>query len=37
MDDLGQVATYKVMNAGPTYKQGDVLTKTLDQLEQYNG
>ena len=37
MDDLGQVATYKVMNTGPTYKQGDVLTKTLDQLEQYNG
>ena len=37
MDDLGQVATYKVMNNGPTYKQGDVLSKTLDQLEQYNG
>jgi len=37
IDDLGQVATYKVMNNGPTYKQGDVLSKTLDQLEQYNG
>lgn len=37
MDDMGQVATYKVTNNGPTYKQGDVLSKTLDQLEQYNG
>jgi len=37
MDDLGQVITYKVMNSGPTYKQGDILSKTLDQMEPYNG
>ena len=34
---MGKVAVYRVTNQGPTYKPGDVLTKTLDQLEQYNG
>ena len=34
---MGKVVVYRVTNQGPTYKPGDVLTKTLDQLEQYNG
>lgn len=34
---MGKVAVYRVTNQGPTYKPGDVLTKTLDQLERYNG
>ena len=29
----GLVAVYRVTNSGPTYKTGDVLTKTVDQLE----
>lgn len=32
-DDVGHVISYEVTNDGPTYRQGDVLTKTLDQLE----
>ena len=36
-NDMGQVATYRVTNNGDTFKAGDVLTKTLDQLEIYNG
>jgi len=36
VDDLpngiGKVVKYKVTNDGPTYKKGDVLTKTKDQL-----
>ena len=34
---IGKVAVYRVVNKGATYKPGDVLTKTMDQLEQYNG
>ncbi len=30
---MGKVAVYTVTNSGPTYKPGQVLTKTLDQLE----
>ena len=29
----GLVAVYRVTNSGDTYKPGDVLTKTVDQLE----
>jgi len=29
----GTVAVYRVTNSGPTYSPGDVLTKTIDQLE----
>jgi len=29
---MGKVVKYKVTNDGPTYKKGDVLTKTKDQL-----
>jgi len=32
-DGMGTVAIYTVMNSGPTYKAGDSLTKTIDQLE----
>jgi len=32
-NDMGVVAVYTVTNSGPTYKPGDVLTKTIDQLE----
>jgi hypothetical protein len=31
-DEMGQVVKYKVTNDGDTYKQGDTLTKTIDQL-----
>jgi len=32
-NDEGTTATYIVINTGPTYGEGDFLTKTLDQLE----
>ena len=32
-DDQGTTASYIVLNVGPNYKEGDILTKTLDQLE----
>jgi hypothetical protein len=32
-NNMGIVAVYTVMNSGPTYRPGDVLTKTIDQLE----
>ena len=32
-NDMGKVVRYRVVNTGPTYKPGDVLTKTMDQLE----
>lgn len=31
-DDKGTTITYKVTNNGDTYKEGDTLTKTMDQL-----
>jgi len=31
--EVGAVAIYTVMNSGSTYKPGDSLTKTIDQLE----
>ena len=31
--DMGTVVMYTVTNKGTTYKPGDVLTKTMDQLE----
>ena len=34
---MGQVASYRVTNNGNTFKVGDMLTKTLDQLEKYYG
>jgi hypothetical protein len=32
-NEMGTVAIYTVMNSGRTYKAGDSLTKTIDQLE----
>ena len=32
-DNPGKVVKYRVVNSGPTYKPGDVLSKTIDQLE----
>jgi len=32
-NDMGTVAIYTVMNSGSTYRPGDSLTKTLDQLK----
>jgi len=34
---MGKAAVYTVGNSGATYKPGMGLTKTLDQLEKYNG
>ena len=31
-NQMGKVISYEVTNEGPTYKKGDVLTKTVDQL-----
>ena len=31
-DMIGKLVTYRVTNNGPTYRAGDVLTKTADQL-----
>ena len=31
--DAGKTATYQCTNSGPTWNVGDVLEKTLDQLE----
>ena len=36
-DDMGQVVSYEVTNNGNTYKQGDILTKTIDQLNLLEG
>ena len=33
LGDMGTVAVYTVMNSGSTYRPGDTLTKTIDQLE----
>lgn len=30
---IGKAVEYKVSNNGPTFKQGETLTKTLDQLK----
>ena len=32
-NDMGTVVLYTVTNSGPTYRPGDVLSKTIDQLE----
>jgi hypothetical protein len=31
-DEMGKVVSYRVTNAGPTYRLGDVLRKTMDQV-----
>lgn len=32
-DNMGKVIAYEVTNEGATYKKGDILTKTIDQLQ----
>lgn len=32
-DNMGKVVAYEVINDGATYKKGDILTKTIDQLQ----
>lgn len=32
-DNMGKVIAYEVINEGATYKKGDILTKTIDQLQ----
>jgi hypothetical protein len=32
-DDMGKIVAYEVINDGPTYKKGDILKKTIDQLQ----
>jgi hypothetical protein len=36
-ENMGKVVSYKVTNNGPTYKEGDILTKTKDQLNIIEG
>jgi hypothetical protein len=31
-EDMGKIISYRVTNAGPTYRSGDVLRKTMDQV-----
>jgi hypothetical protein len=31
-EGMGKYVTYEVLNDGPTYKKGDILKKTMDQL-----
>jgi hypothetical protein len=32
-DNMGKIVAYEVINDGPTYKKGDILKKTIDQLQ----
>jgi hypothetical protein len=32
-DDMGKIVAYEVINDGATYKKGDILKKTIDQLQ----
>jgi hypothetical protein len=36
-NDMGKVVTYEVTNNGANFKQGDILTKTIDQLNLLEG
>jgi hypothetical protein len=36
-NDMGQVVSYTVTNNGSTFKEGDILTKTIDQLNLLEG
>jgi hypothetical protein len=31
-EGMGKYITYEVLNDGPTYKKGDILKKTMDQI-----
>jgi hypothetical protein len=32
-DDMGKIVAYEVINDGPNYKKGDIVKKTIDQLQ----
>jgi hypothetical protein len=36
-DDMGKIVAYEVVNDGPTFKKGDILTKTRDQIKILEG
>jgi len=36
-DDMGKIIAYEVVNEGPTFKKGDILTKTIDQIKILEG
>jgi hypothetical protein len=36
-DDMGKIVAYEVVNDGPTFKKGDILTKTIDQIKILEG
>jgi len=36
-EDMGVVVSYEVTNNGQTFKEGDILTKTIDQLKPLEG
>lgn len=36
-DDMGKIIAYEVVNDGPTFKKGDILTKTIDQIKILEG
>ncbi len=36
-NDMGQVIAYEVTNNGSNFKEGDILTKTIDQLNLLEG
>ncbi len=36
-NDMGKVVAYEVTNSGTNFKQGDILTKTIDQLNLLEG
>ena len=36
-DDMGKIIAYEVINDGRTFKKGDILTKTIDQIKILEG
>jgi hypothetical protein len=36
-DNMGKIVAYEVVNDGPTFKKGDILTKTIDQIKILEG
>jgi len=36
-DDMGKIIAYEVINDGQTFKKGDILTKTIDQIKILEG
>lgn len=36
-ENMGKVIAYEVINDGPNFKKGDILTKTIDQIKILEG